>query len=518
MKKQFEQFRPKEFTGSGDKYLFPLIGELSKVISRLEKQYYYDTLKFDKNQKFIMANLLIELAEDLHNDTGLWKSIEHYNKTLFNTPLPLFVDENIEITDCFDKNRIKFFVYNIFPEFDDEVILSPGHKDLEILANGVSLFLTDKFKNVPKESGIKLFLLQKDEFGWDLKRKLVWVVLNSYLFRYSCYSYAAKNNAGKMDIETIDNFICQENTIWSGLGVIDIMAEALKLPEKIQQDVRSWYERLVAFYKVISLKNDILEVENIGTGQKYLVQTFKDDNIFKKDYIVFGGLVPYGGYYYWSGVQRGFGKLNFKTIQKLNADFDLSSSRIVYRYDKKLLSMAQESVKSHYEDFKRYFNDDLVCFKDGFSMAAALQKKDKQKYDALSKDKLAKVMKDNNLKNPFPGMNLPTDLLNAENGIGVFFNPTEGMEIMMGFDDITNGFRKNGVNLTNDEETAIQEFIFSSSISPAFVHRLIDKYGTKSIASSFVISTDLNCTSFLLHKYKGHFYRNRYPSISIKID
>jgi len=517
MKKQFEQFRPKEFTGSGDKYLYPMISELSKVILHLEKSYYYDTLKFDKNQNFIMANLLIELAEDLHNDIGLWKSIEYFNKTLFNTPLPLFVDENIEITECFDKNRIKFFVFNIFPEFDDEVILSPHHKDLEMLANGVSLFLQDKFKNVPKESGIKFFLFQKDEFGWDLKRKLVWVVLNSYLFRYSCYRYAAKNNGGKMDIETIDDYICQENTIWSGLGVIDIMAEALNLPEKIQHDVRSWYERLVAFYKVVSLKNELLEVENIITEQKYVVRTFKDDDIFKKDYFVFGGLIPYGDYYYWSGVQHGLGKLNFKDIQKLKSDFVLKSSPIVYRYDKKLLSRAQESVKSLFEDFKSYYKDDLVYFKDGFSMAASFQKKDKQKYDALSKDQLTKVMKDNNFKNPFPNMNFSKDLLNSENGIGVFFNPSEGMEIMMGFDDITNGFRKDGVNLTQDEKTTIQEFIFSSSISPAFVHRLISKYGHKSIASSFLINKDLNCIPFLLYKYKGHFYRNRYPSISIKI-
>jgi len=518
MKKQFEQFRPKEFTGNGDKYLFPLISELSKVILHLEKGYFYDTLKLDKNQNFVMANLLIELAEDLHNDIGLWKSIEHYNKTLFNTPLPLFVDDNIEIRECFDKNRIKFFVYNIFPEFNDEVILSPYHKDLEILANGVSLFLQDKFKNVPKESGIMLFLLQKDEFGWDLKRKLVWVVLNSYLFRNSCYRYATKNNGGKMDIETIDDFICQENTIWSGLGVIDILAEALKLPEKTQHEVRSWYERLVAIYKVVSLKNTILEVENIITEQKYLVRTFKEDNIFKKDYFVFGGIVPYDDYYYWSGVQRGLGKLNFKQLQKLKGDFVLKSSSIVYRYDKELLSKAQESVKSLYEEFKSYLKDDLVYFKDGFSMAAAFQMKEKQKYDALSKDELTKIMKENNLKNPFPNMNLSADLLNYEKGIGVFFNPTEGMEIMMGFDDITNGLRKNGANLTNDEIIAIQELIFSSSISPAFVHRIIARYGHKSIASSFLISTDINCIEFLLHKYKGHFFRNRYPSISIKIN
>jgi hypothetical protein len=110
MKKQFEQFRPKDFIGSGDKHLYPLITELSKVISQLEKLYFFDTLKLDKNQNFIMSNLLIEFAEDLHNDIGLWKSIEYYNNSMFNTPLPLFVDENCEVEDKFDINRIKFYI------------------------------------------------------------------------------------------------------------------------------------------------------------------------------------------------------------------------------------------------------------------------------------------------------------------------------------------------------------------------------------------------------------------------
>ena len=111
MKKQFEKFRPIGFKGNGDIHLYPLIIKLSKDISKLEEQYSDDLLKLDENQNFIMSNLLIEFAEDLHNDIGLWKSIEYYNNSMFNTPLPLFVDENYIIKDCFDNNRIKYFIY-----------------------------------------------------------------------------------------------------------------------------------------------------------------------------------------------------------------------------------------------------------------------------------------------------------------------------------------------------------------------------------------------------------------------
>jgi hypothetical protein len=515
MKKNFEQFRPKDFVGSGDKHLYPLITSLSKRISLLEKNYFFSTLKLDKNQNFIMSNLLIEFAEDLHNDIGLWKSIEYYNQSMFNTPLPLFVNENYQIENTFDINRIKFFIHTIFYEFDDELVLSPEHKDLHTLAKGVSDFLNLKFQDVPKNSGIKLYFNLPNDYGWDFKQKLVWIGLSSYLFRYSYFEYIQKNNNGKVEISIVDDFINQENTYWSGLGIIDIVAKALELPDKIQKDVRSWYERLFAYYKVISLKNNVLELENIINEQIYKVQL--DDNLnnyFKVDEIIFGGIVPYGDFYYWSGVQHFFGKLNKEAFNLLKNDFLKNSIKIVYRYDKNLLNKALDDVKVHYSDFKNFFNNDLVIFQDGLTMAAALQKKDKQKYQALPKDELDKIMKKYNLKNPFPNIDLPDYLLNADEGIAVYFNPDIGIEIMTDFNNVKNGFEKQGVNLTEDEKEAIREFIESDTISPNFVMKLVNENGDKSIASSFLISSELNFTEFLLHKYKGHFYKNKYPEIS----
>jgi hypothetical protein len=518
MKKQFEQFRPENFKGNGDKHLYPLITELRKVISQLEKLFSFDTLKLEKNQNFVMANLLIEFAEDLHNDIGLWKSIEYYNNLMFNTPLPLFVDENYKIEDCFDINRIKFFIHTIFHEFDDELILSTEHKDFNILAEGISSFLSSNFKTVPKGSGIKQFLNQPNDFGWDFKRKLVWIGLNSYLFRFNCYRYAEEKNNGNMEIAIIDDFISQENTYWSGLGVIDILAKALEFPDNIQNDIRSWYERLISFYRVISLKGNILELENIINEQIYKVQLDNNQNVFKKEEIVFGGIVPYSEFYYWSGIQHRLGKVNKNELNKIKNDFVKKSTQIVYRYDKNLLNKALDDVKVHYSDFKIFFDNDLIIFKDGLTMAAALQKKDRQKYEKMPKDDLSKFMKKNNLKNSFPNMNLPDYLLNSDDGIAVYFNPGEGTEIMTGFDDVKSGFEKKGINLTGDEKEAIRQFIVSDAISPNFVMKLVNKYGDKSIASSFLINNDLSFTSFLLHKYKGHFFRNRYPEISYNID
>jgi len=91
MRPKFEDFKPVGFAGKGDSYLPSIIKDLENYITRIESNYDHDTLKLDKNQKSIFASLIIEFAEDLHNDIGLWNSIESYNNELFKTPLQRYL-------------------------------------------------------------------------------------------------------------------------------------------------------------------------------------------------------------------------------------------------------------------------------------------------------------------------------------------------------------------------------------------------------------------------------------------
>ena len=519
MKTDFKNNRPKGFNSKEDRFLIPIINGMEKLIASTQNQYVYDTIKLDKKLRQILSTLLIEFAEDLHCEIGLWKSLEFYNKQLFDTPLPLFVNNENEIKESFDVNRIKYFIHNIFFEFDPELIMAPNHNDLDLLSKNISEFLTEKFQNVPRISGIKEFLSQPNDFGWDFKRKLVWIGINSFLFRLSFNRYIVETNKGKMEIASIDDFVCQENTIWSGLGVTDLLAKTLDLPEKINNGVRSWYERYTSYYRVISSIDSTLILENIINETEYKVRLDTGQSkIFKVGNIIFGGIAPYGDYWYWSGVQHDCGKLDKINIDKLKKDFGRSASRIIYRYDKQLLSKAQEIIKQHHSDFVSFFGSDLMIFKDGLSMAAALQKKDRKKYESLSKEELEAHMKKHGLENPFPKMNLPDELLNSENGVGVYFNPDEGIEMMFGFDDLISGFKKNGAALSYDEGEAIRNFITSDAISPKFVKMMIDKYGAKSINDSFCINSEITNVNYLLRKYKGQYFRNKYPEITLTDD
>jgi len=91
MKTDFNINRPRGFDYREEKFLVPLINEMEKLIKKTQTQYLYNTIKLNNKQRRELASLIIELAEDLHNNIGLWDSMEYYNKQLFNTPLPLFV-------------------------------------------------------------------------------------------------------------------------------------------------------------------------------------------------------------------------------------------------------------------------------------------------------------------------------------------------------------------------------------------------------------------------------------------
>lgn len=516
MKTDFNINRPSGFDYKEEKFLVPLINEMEKLIKKTQVKYLNDSIKLQSKQRRDLASLVIELAEDLHNNLGLWDSVEYYNQQMFNTPLPLFVGSGKETTEVFDVNRIKYFIYNLFFEFNEDLIIAPTHKDLDYLAKNISAFLTAKFKSVPKVSSVKEFLLLPNDFGWEVKQKLFWLGTSSYLFRESFHRYITEMNKGKMDIPAIDDFLCQENTIWSGLGVIDILAKTLNLPEKMANDVRGWYERYFSFYRVISTTEITLTLENIVNDTIYRVHSIGEMNkTFKDGYVFWGALVKYGDFWYWSGVQHNYEVVEQNFLEKLKNEYIKNSPRIVYRYDKKLLEKAKENLHTQLQKFLNYFGSDLVTFKDGLSMAAALQKKERELYEALPKNELEAHMKKHGLKNPFPRIDLPKELLESENGVAVYFNSDEGIEMMFHFNDLSSGLQKAGKNLTEDEDEAVRNFITSDAISLNFVRRMVEQHGAKSINSSFLINPDTNILEYLLHRYKGEYFRNKYPNLTL---
>ena len=91
---QFSTYRPEDYTGRGDKYLRDIANELRRRIAKKQNTFSDRNLKLNSQDLRTLSTCLVEFGEDLHNDIGIWKSLEYYNNELFGTPLPLVVNKD----------------------------------------------------------------------------------------------------------------------------------------------------------------------------------------------------------------------------------------------------------------------------------------------------------------------------------------------------------------------------------------------------------------------------------------
>ncbi len=508
----FQAHRPPQHTGRGDSHLPRLIRELRRFLTETQKQLRYDTLRLSPQELADLAHVLVEFGEDIHNDIGLWSTLERYNREFFGTPLPLTLpaDQPPELPD-----RLQHLLWVLYTQLEPDLILSPHHQDLRTLAIVSANFLTRSFVEIPRHSGVKHFLAQPNKYGWDVKRKLVWLGQHSYLFRYQCHTYV-EENGGQADIGTIDGFICQETTSWSGLGVIDILAGLLPLSKGRQDTLRGWHERHLAYYQVKTVKGSILKALNLINNRPYKVRIDKRTNQFKPGHVVFGSLLPWAGVWYWSGEQKLYESVPEEVKQTLSSDMLSRMPQIVYRYHNKALAQATKSVARLHQHFITYHSDDLAAYPDGISMAGDTQKMYRLYNQSAPQAHRTAVKQKYNLQSDTPQMPYPSDLVDSEDGVAVFFNPPEGTEIFNHFDILVSALQKQGADLSEDETYAIQGLIESDNLSPNFVHRLLQDYDDASIAATYLIRQPPDYyLEYLLRRFKGHFYRKRYPQITI---
>jgi hypothetical protein len=218
----FNDHRPNRRLGRSERPLVKITNDLSSFLTKVQRELAFDTLHLSSRKRGILAHILVEFAEDLYQDISIWKSVEKYNLDFFGTPLPCILqpDDKIDANPV-NPARVQFLLWTLYCELKPDLFNAPNHQDIEHLAIMVTEFLTERFVQLHYDSGVKKFLTTTNQYGWEVKRKLVWLGQHSYLFRLSCEVYI-RDHGGKADIPTLDDFICQENTIWSGLAWIPI--------------------------------------------------------------------------------------------------------------------------------------------------------------------------------------------------------------------------------------------------------------------------------------------------------
>jgi len=513
----YSKHRPPGHERRGDSLLAPIVKKLQRVLSNTQREFAYDSLRLNSKSLSEVAGILVDFAEDLHNGIGIWEAYERYNTEFFGAALPLASTHGGgDVCAVLRADRFRHFLWILYPVFVDGLVFSPGHQDLQRIAQASSEFLSDAFTAVPKDSGVKAFLGTSNERGWDVKKKLIWLGCHSFMFR-AIFARSMKNTRAKSAIGQIDDFVCQKCTPWSGLGVIDFLAGVLEISQVDRSDLRSWYERHAAFYKLVSVGNETLQAVNVINDQPYRIRIDMQGHPFKRGQLIFGSLTPWRGEWYWSGEQQLFGDASQLDIPDLIQTMKRTSSQIVCRYSKDYESQVRDHAAKLHCKMLAFYGKDLVVYPDGVSMAADWQKELRADLESRPKEEIKTVIEKHALTKGRPEMKIPRDLLEQSDGLGVFLNPEEGKEIMTHFTSLITGLKKKGNGLTKDEEDVIRGFFKADSVSPRFVRRVLEEFGDESVKAVFLLKGDLQgyWLEYLLRAHKGSYYRKRYPSFSV---
>jgi hypothetical protein len=512
----FKENRPEGYIHKNDILYQEIINSVNQIIPTIQKGFEYKTLTLSKIKTNELSTALIEFAEDIYNDIGIWKCLEKRNVSLFKNPLPFIPKRNIYNKEI-NKNRVQYFLWNLYQLINPERLLSPNHKDLDFFAKELSEVLNDFFKKMPTGSGVKEYLHSSNKYGWDIKRKLIWLGKNSYLFRYN-FNHYFKKYGNKDTISATDDFVCQELTSWSGLGVVDVLKETAGLSEAQKNDLEKWHERHIAYYYVTSINGPVMMVKNIINDRTCKIRVGDLIKQFKMNQLISGGLVPWKSEWYWSGEQKIWHNLSNEEIDEARKSFIEKSGKLTYRYAPELLKKANTTRDKDFENFKKYHSgQELVIYQDGLTMAADEQKRHRLVFETKPKTIIEKFIKDYDLPGPFPKMKYPKSILECKSGVGVFFNKNVGIEYFIDINPVISGLEKNGKGLNEEETDRIRELILSDMISPQFVETLIRKYGHQSIAECFVIRNIFKnlYLKFLFYKYKGSYFRTQYPNYTL---
>jgi len=133
--------RPPRTSGKKEAYLSRLTRELQNLITKTQNSFKTGPLYLHPLQVEEIASVLVEFAEDVHNDIGIWKSLEKYNWEFFGTPLPFLtkVGESSGTTSEFLKQRfkeipqkstVKTFLSQPSPQFVKRLVREYGEESI----------------------------------------------------------------------------------------------------------------------------------------------------------------------------------------------------------------------------------------------------------------------------------------------------------------------------------------------------------------------------------------------------
>ena len=519
----YKTFRPADYKDERldprEVFYMEVIEVIADLYLKTQRKFVHQTLVLKSDEAMKLAWRIAGYLEDVVNQVGIFKALTTKNREIFGTPIPLFVREPKYFSpDTVSKQAVTYLVWDFFTETRENLILSPTHDDLQTISGEIYGYLKKQIKNTPRGSKLKNFItLSGNKDGGFVKRRLVWFGMASYLFRFSASNYLDDK---EKNISTVEDFLMQNTTKLSGFTPLDIFVELVDLDEESKKELQKWEEPYMALYYVEDQTGDYWIVKNLINKKDYKV--WKDYGApgrvdpIKKGIYCLGGIVPWQKEWRWSGEQVIYTSLAPESITEIINVLKNESPKMIYRYCEEARKKAFEYAKDEYDFFISHFKTNPVTFDSGYTMKDHL----KQYYEAFNKLKLEKMPKEEkkkfNLGDGAPPLDLPEPLLEYTD-TAIFYVVDKGMNFLTSFREFLNTLDKKGEDMTKDDEEVIYGYVMESGIPHQLFQHLKKDYSFESVRCAFRVKEwneeiDLE---FLLRRYKGRQYKEKFPDIKI---
>lgn len=261
------------------------------------------------------------------------------------------------------------------------------------------------------------------------------------------------------------------------MGALELLTERLGLPAAERTELLGWHARHVALYRIdtMAVKDGVfmtMNLHNLINEQPYRarIEMSRARLPFQNGNMVFGGLVPWRGEWYWSGSQQRWTEVP-DDFPRIKREFFQRSALITYRYCPERAAKARRIPEEHHLDFVRFHGANPAVFPDGLALAAAEQRRMRDYIRSRTGRDDAST----------PGF--PPEAADWRHGVAVFSQPGEGQEIMHEFDVLVRALQSDESRLSDDQANVLQGFVESTAISPAFVRRVIAQHGSRGLVS-----------------------------------
>ena len=143
-------FRPQGYTGAVEPLFARAEYTITKALSRAQKELSSGTLRLEKRPLKALAAMLIEFAEDLLCDIGIWRALERSNAELFGTELPFRSETSAAPSrETITPSRIRHFLWLVYPQFVPGLVLPPDQADLGVSGASRRRSLAERTMNNP---------------------------------------------------------------------------------------------------------------------------------------------------------------------------------------------------------------------------------------------------------------------------------------------------------------------------------------------------------------------------------